>query len=338
MSTFALPSQSEQTDEAELLRQGELFDGLGRRKIVHPDHIGKEKPKLVGYTRATTFIGALEDTTQLHKWRTRLTLEGAADASLEQEALLAYERYLEAERLSLIELERMNMGQAKITKTALDEVTTRPGKDYRAELDEIAERAFFLGGGRDAADYGTALHKLVEQHHNNELTSSIINNAEAEWAGISLDLSAYISAWTEFAEATGARVVQQEVLVVDDKMKIAGRTDLVVLAKLPGDLRARRIIVDLKTGKIDNGTKLSQQMALYAGSRLYDPETGTRTPLRTRQDVAIVAHVPRGTASAKFHLVQLAPGRAANVLCMKVREARRKQPGIVTELELGEEL
>lgn len=313
--SFVTPKQVEQNkkDElAELARQGEAFNGLGQRLIVHPEQIGKEKAKLVGYTRATTFIKALDDTTGLEKWRLRLIMEGSleidlpgsvADAMAE---LVANDGNKEAEKL------------------------------YRKMLDAIAEDAFNAAGGHDPANYGTAVHSLVEEWHRSGDDSddlrTLLVETEMEWPGVSEDFKAYVDTYRSFAEATGAEVLHSEVLVVNDPLKVAGRTDLVLKARLPGDQRARRILLDVKTGRVDNGMRLSQQLALYAGSKLYDPQTGSRSHLRARQDVAIVAHVPRGEASATFFLVELAPGRRANKLCLDVRASRRKQPGIMQEL------
>lgn len=311
---FSAPSQGDQQNDEELARRGELFDGLGRRKIIHPDHIGKENPKLVGYTRATTFISALEDTSALEKWRKRLTLEGIAMHNLGEVIKAAQRQKAAAER---------NDPEGAL-------------KAYRAELDEIADFAFCEAGGRDSANYGTALHALVEDYHNggDEVDQELLDSVNEEWPGIDADFLGYIDAWGRFKEATGARVMLCEALVVNDTLKVAGRTDLVVLAKLPGDSRARRVMLDLKTGKVDNGLKLSQQLAMYTGSKLYDPETGIRSPLRVRQDVAIVAHAPRGEGKTTLITVQLQPGRSANILSLKVRQSRRKIPGITQEFTL----
>lgn len=314
-TAFTSPSQANAEETAALAARGELFDGLGRRKIVTPETAGAEKHKLVGYTRATTFIGALEDQTVLHKWKTRLILEGAADADLENAAMTAYQRLLESEG---------------------DENEEAAGKIYRKELDEIADRAFSYAGGRDKADYGTALHRLVELYHDDDvegLREESADLAERWGAGILSDLAAYRDEWGRLQARTGASVVRQECLVVDDDRKIAGRADLVWKMRLAGDKRARNILADVKTGKVDNKLKLAQQLAMYAGSKLYDPETGERSPLRVRQDVAIVIHVPKGEARAEMILVDLEPGRRANRLCEKVRASRRKQPGMSRPLD-----
>lgn len=288
------------------------FDGLGRRRIIHPDDVGKQNPKRVGYTRATTYISALEDLTALSKWRTRLTLEGLDQMGADFHTRMSDARFL---------LEEEGGGEEAAAK------------EYRKLVNELATEAFDLAGGHDAADYGTDLHSLIELHHLDRLTDERLAAAEAARPGILENLSAYVVAWNDFAAATGAEVLQQEILVVDDRLKVAGRTDAIVRARLAGDKRARRMIVDVKTSADINlgSLKFSQQLAMYSGSRLYDPTTGQRSPLRTRRDVAVLAWVPRGSARASFHIVQLKPGRDANVLCARVRHSRRKVPGLITE-------
>lgn len=312
--TFAIPSRTQADAEEALLARGELFNGLGQRVIITPDTAGSDKPKLRGYTRVTSFIKALEDTTALEKWRTRLVLEGAPDVGLEERVLLAL--------------------QQRIQDEAEDEV--QAAKTYRETLDDIADHAFLVAGGKDAADYGTALHHLVEDWFAGKLSATRAREVEREWPGITQDFVGFTSAYENLVNATGAELVHSEVLVVDDKLKTAGRTDFVLRMKLPGDQRARRIIMDIKTGKIDRPLSFCQQLAIYAGSKLYDPETGERSPLRVRQDKAIIAHVPRGEAKTHFHLVDLAAGRRANSLVLRVRESRRKQPGIIEAINLEE--
>lgn len=316
---FIKPSEAKTLADAAALERGELYDGLGRRRIIHPDHVGKENPKLVSYSRVTTFISAIEDSTNLQKWRTRLTLEGLMNPEVQFEESMwgALSRRNEA---------TMNSADPKVLESA--------AKEYRAELQDLADRAFNRAGGHDSADYGTALHELADAWHTGELGESDVDYAEAIWPGISADFAAYQESFNQFTEATGAKILHTEAMLVDDKAKLSGRTDIIALAKLPGDQRARRVIMDIKTGKVDNGQKLSQQLAKYAESKLYDPKTGERSGLRVRQDVAIIIHLPRGEARAEYLLVQLAPGRAANSLCAKIRAARRKVPGISAPLDL----
>lgn len=333
---FVIPSKGEVASEASLLARGELFDGIGRRRIIHPDDVGVENPRLVGYTRATSYIGALEDTTALEKWRTRLILEGASDANLENAAMTAYAQFLDDERLAREKLEQEESDLAssgkKMTKKRLSEIMESPGKNYRATLDELAELSFCLAGGRESADYGTAHHELVDRWLAGGLDTAFMKETEERWPGILDDFDSFRHAWNEFASQTGARVDLSEALVVNDDLKVAGRTDLIVRAKLPGDQRARRVIMDLKTGKIEGEMRLSQQLDMYASSKLYDPETGERSALRVRRDVGIIIHSPKGQATTSLHLVQLRPGRAANALCAKVRASRRKVPGLLTPL------
>lgn len=329
------PSEADGAAEAALLARGESFDHMGRRRIVHPDSVGEESKKLVGYTRATTYISALEDTSGLEKWRTRLVLEGSLDARLESEVADAMNVLMEAEAVAEAELARLKESGEKTTKKALAELAERPGKDFRKRLSEIADYAFFLAGGKDAADYGTAHHELADRWFKETLTPEFEAEMEDRWPGITRDFASFQNAWHDLQLQYGARIEESEVMVVNDELQVAGRTDYIVRMKLPGDERSRRVIMDLKSGKIEGELKLAQQLAMYAGSKKYDPATGERTNLRVRQDKGIIIHAPKGMGETTFHILQLAPGRAANALCAKVRASRRKVPGIRTVLELG---
>src|SRR5690606_24646148 len=50
-------------------------NGLGQYKVKRPSD-----GKMVGYTRTTTYIAVLEDTSALTKWKMRILLEGVAAA------------------------------------------------------------------------------------------------------------------------------------------------------------------------------------------------------------------------------------------------------------------
>jgi len=305
-SAFILPSRTAEEEQDRLLRTGELFDGLGRRRIIHPDHVGKEKPKLVSYSRVTTYIGALSDTTGLQKWRERLVLRGIADMDFDD----AY-------------------GEALLAATGADgEVDD---KALNAALSDLAEEAFKLAGGRDSADYGTHLHLMIERYLDGTMDIDFMDESEELWPGSVNDFLAFMDEWKAFSARHGVRVLMQETMLVDDEAKLSGRTDIIALLKLPADLRARRAVFDVKTGSIGDELKLAQQLAKYAEMKRYDPETGERHHLRVRQDYGVVIHLPRGEAKCSISLVSLAHGRKANALCAQVRASRRKIPGLIVD-------
>lgn len=100
-------------------------DGRGRPYIIDPD--GKE----VTYTRVTTFVGALDETTNLGKWLRRQMLKGVA---LKPDRILA------------------QVGQFA------------GGEFEKTELDRLAEEAIAYADSNDKAAIGTAVHALTERH------------------------------------------------------------------------------------------------------------------------------------------------------------------------------
>jgi hypothetical protein len=91
--------------------------------------------------------------------------------------------------------------------------------------------------------------------------------------------------------------------VVNDALQVAGTFDRVVAV---GDLR---FIADLKTGGIDYAAaKIAMQLAVYANSERYDPETGARSPLAVNQERGLVIHLPAGEGQCSFHWADLKAG------------------------------
>jgi hypothetical protein len=106
------------------------------------------------YTRATTFAGALEETSSLTKWKQRLTLLGAG---LNR---------------------RLADAAARLDPAA---------PEGKKELNRLAWKAFVLGGGEKAQQQGTWRHLLTEYHDRGEELPS--HSAED-----AADLAAYVEA------------------------------------------------------------------------------------------------------------------------------------------------
>jgi hypothetical protein len=97
------------------------------------------------------------------------------------------------------------------------------------------------------------------------------------------------------------------------------------MVKLPGEQRARKRVVDLKTGNVEYGIgKIAQQIEMYAGASAYDEETGERAPLGVDRTLGLLIHLPAGSAKATIHRVDLSLGRKGNRLAADVRAWRNE--------------
>lgn len=112
--------------------QDEISRDRWSRPLILPVGGGKAVP----YTRCTTFVNVLEDTTNLTKWKQRQTILGM-------------------------------LARPALTMAAA------AAKDDKRRLDAIAEQAMEAAGASDAAALGTAIHKFTEDFDLKEDISSM---------------------------------------------------------------------------------------------------------------------------------------------------------------------
>jgi hypothetical protein len=180
------------------------------------------------------------------------------------------------------------------------------GGDDRA-VDRIVSDALDAAGSSDAATLGTALHKLAEE----------IDEGRVPLVPPSArrDLDAYVEATRDVLK------VECETFVVDDARAVAGTFDRLV------EVDGQRYIADIKTGSIEYELgKIAMQLAMYAGGKRYDIETGERSPLDVSQDYGLVIHLPAGEARCEFVWLDLALARKGLELVSGVW-AWRETPG-----------
>lgn len=273
----------------------------------------KQCPKCKGkgyveklYSRCTSFVSVLDDTTQLQAWKLRITLTG-----------------LGVDHALLAELDR-----------------TDP--DDKDALNSIAERAFEVGDGHAKAQKGTDLHTLTEYVDKGwPLPASLTDFETGQERPVTLQDRADLAAWLRVKTELDVDIIGSERFVVNDDYQIGGTYDRLVeqIVFTPlCDCRAP-MILDLKTGRIDYGAgKIAQQLAVYAHSKDYDPVTGERTDLDICTHVDIVVHLPQGTGEATVHVVDLEAGWAAVELSSRVREHRRMAKEMIWPLESHAEL
>ncbi len=162
-------------------------------------------------------------------------------------------------------------------------------------LRRIIKEADEAGGGSAAASTGTAYHELTE----------------ALDAG--KDMPTYLGEDVErrldqYREATAdLKVVATEVFVVNDEIRAAGTFDR--LFQMPdGSTR----VGDLKTGRHDPRYPhgVAAQVACYANSMIYNPETGERTPIHPEldRDWGVLVHLPAKDDGCRIYTLNLRRG------------------------------
>jgi hypothetical protein len=307
-------------------------NGNGQYKVMRPSD-----GKMVGYTRVTTYIACLEDTTKLTEWKMRLLLEGvaAAEETADREGITAKIRDLAHVRDVAIAKARKADRKGKLAIGDLAALTERAWSDFKRAMNALADEVFELGGGREKATKGTDIHALTELHDREGITAvgDLLTAGEITPADM-----ADVEAYAEAMRKLGAKIVERERVVVNDDLKVAGRLDIVAMVKLPAlhdpktgevirpaEARARRRVIDVKTGRIDYGIgKLAQQLEMYAGATGYNLETHEREDLKLDRTVGLVLHLPAGTGKATVHVVDLVAGRKGNRLAGEVRAWRNE--------------
>ncbi len=309
-------------------------NGLGQYKVARPSD-----GKVVGYTRVTTYIDALEDKTQLTKWKMRVLLEGVAAAEelatigQRSDSPTATIRDLAHRRDVAIAKGRKADRKGKLVPGQLATITDGAWSDFKRAMNDLADELFEIGGGREKAQKGTDLHALVDLYDSEGIDAV---GAKLEAGEIAPADLADVEAYARATKALGLKVVAAEQVVVNDELKVAGRLDRVFLAKLPAihdpktgeeirpaDTRAKRYVGDLKTGNVEYSPgKIAQQIRAYAEGQAYDPDTQERSSHGANRTTGILIHLPAGSAKATVHLVDLGIGGQGNKIVGEVRAFR----------------
>lgn len=188
---------------------------------------------------------------------------------------------------------------------------------------ERRERAIQRGRGEEAADIGTALHAMTARVESGD---GFI--APEPYAS---DIARYLTC----LDSAGLTSEYIECHLCNDEWRAAGTADRLYLAHRPLEppgfdviAPGQIILGDLKTGKkLDYSLPgFAIQLALYCDSVFYDVETNERSPLpeNLRTDVALLVHMPAGTATCELHWVDLQVGREGARIVRDVRRWRRR--------------
>lgn len=323
---FALPSEGKGDFET---------NGIGQYKVKRPSD-----GKLVGYTRVTTFIDAIDDKSTLTDWKMRILLEGIV-ANEDQvvngdgQLQLSTVRDLVHRRDVDLAKARKRDRKGKLESGELAGIEEQTLREYRNGMKQVVENLLELGGVHEKANKGTELHRLGQLYFETggldavgvELTAGTITPSDM----------ADIEALDRAVQASGFRWERSEVMVVNDEAKIAGRLDGIGMLRLPGSKRATRVVFDIKTGHIDMGTKIPMQLANYAGMKGYDPQSpDDREDLKINATKALLIHLPAGKGECHMYVVDLPTGRVGNRLATEVRHFRSAgKKGIDTSVDLA---
>lgn len=328
---FAKPSEAPRSDFA--------TNGNGQYIVKRPSD-----GKMVGYTRVTTYIDAIEDTTLLEAWKLRKVLEGLAAAEEGEdtrEATTGRIREITHARDLAVAKARKADAKGKLEPGELATRIAQADGDFRRAMDALAQDLLELGGAREAATKGTDLHALFELVDKEGMPAiHRMREREEITASDVRDCMAYADAMARL----GAKVIDSERVIVNDAVPVprflpteeyggkppktvgvAGRLDRTVMAKLPGRQRAGRYILDVKTGRVDYAPgKIARQLHMYATAVGYDLETHEREDLKLDKKVGILLHVPAGTGTAHAYLVDLTLGGKGNKIAADVRAMRNE--------------
>lgn len=312
---FALPSEGVAADFE--------VNGNGQYKIKR-----LSDGKIVGYTRATTYIGTNEDKTLLEKWKMRILLEGVAlndtpdDDGKMAEPVVGVIRQLIHVRDVTIAKARKADRKGKLVPGQFGTINDGAWSEFKRELDKLADNLLELGGVHVKAEKGTELHELTELYDREGIDA--VGDLAAEGKITHADL-ADVEAYARAVEAAGIKIIPEfiEQPIVVEELKVAGRLDRVVMAKLPGAARAARYIFDVKSGRIDLGAgKIAQQLEMYSRGETYDLETHDRGKHGASRTKGLVLHLVPGSGEAHIYVIDLGTGRVGNELSAKVRAFR----------------
>jgi hypothetical protein len=269
------------------------------------------------YTRTTTHIDVLDDKSNIEAWQMRMVLVGVArDTSLINDVTTLYAEQQDAEKRLRDLLPSADDGEIFDAKAAV--------KAPKDALNRKAQAAKKTAGAEDKADKGTELHGLSE----------MVDLGQELPHGISFEDVLDLDAYRRISE--GFHIIHMEQLVVSDALKVAGTPDRVSEWRGDHPLIAPdgteyvpnsgvRLITDLKTGTVEyGGLKMAMQLAIYANSDLYDPESGERMPLENIcRKWGIIMNVPAGTGEGARYWADLTLGWRAVEVAGLVREMRR---------------
>jgi len=196
----------------------------------------------------------------------------------------------------------------------------------RGDWQDICEQAMDAAGASEGRNEGDALHDLAEIMDNMDRNVWAVEQRRFPEQMVK-DLDAYI----RLLDAAELEVVLIERQVLHEDLHASGAIDRAVRDRKTGKLH----ILDLKTQKDVTAygqAYIAIQQAAYATSQWLLPRPWPRggdmeaySPAGFDHEVAYIAHVPVGTATAELYTVDLAAGLEAAHLAVEVRKWRNRK-------------
>lgn len=202
----------------------------------------------------------------------------------------------------------------------LDAIHDDPVSEARRNMNHIADRAAEAAGSTAAASTGTALHAFTQA-----MDEGRKMKPPPEWAG-------HLEAYRRATALIPSVAIEQ--FAVTDEVQAAGTMDRLV--RLPD---GRVVVADLKTGAHDPQYPLAvcTQLAIYSRGKLYDPDTGARTPLHPDLDTStgVLIHLPakQSPGVCTLYTLDLNIGWYAATIAAQVRIIRKAKPISILNLE-----
>lgn len=182
----------------------------------------------------------------------------------------------------------------------------------KKDLNDICAQAIEAAGASKGSSAGTGFHALTEAIDRGE-EPLFVPPGDAD------RLNAYRAA-TE-----GYTALSAEVFVVNDELRAAGSFDRLWLCP-DGKVR----VGDLKTGKSEKDYPLATtiQIAIYANSKVYDPETGARDLVHPELDLTtgLLIHMPPSGGCEVVPLDLEKGWRAAQLAAQVHHDVRKWKP------------
>jgi hypothetical protein len=242
-------------------------------RYLLPDASGQD----TGWTRATTFASTLAESYGLRIWEQRQVVWGLS------------------RRPDLLTL-----------------ASTISGPEDKKALGAIVDSAHEAGATQAKANWGSAVHKAIEQVEKGQPFGSVPDELKDAVVGYFREIADKgLVILPEYVERT----------CIVPAYKVAGTFDNLVRCP-DGKLR----VLDKKTGNLDYAEiEFAVQMALYAnatalrnyGSNVYEPMP------EVAKDYAIIAHIDRDTGRTELHRINIRLGWAWAATCAEVQDIRK---------------
>lgn len=282
------------------------FEDIGppRDRYGRPRLIPAGGGERTAFTRMSALAGYVCDDFGLSTWTQRLLAIGLGRRE-DLRALIA----------ALPEL-----NDAQCSTSSLSKAQKEQDVATKKKLDEYIELALEAAGRNYKANYGSAVHGMIEK-----------GSSDGASDQMRTDVDSCLSAFREH----GIEIVATEQFVANDALRAAGSFDY--LLRTP---RWGVILGDCKTGKVDGkGLQFAVQMSGYVDGDLYDWHDDTRRPLESltageavNRDVGLLVHVPLGGAKTVLKPVNLVAGRKAALQAVAVRDLRDRKDYLGPEL------